>query len=128
MPIANVILVAFNATLLVSGQFLWKAGIQRQLAPFAGFAELFRTMTSPLIMGGILIYVFATVLWLFILTRVQLSLAYPMQSLAYVFAVFAAAIFFDEPLTVGKVVGTLLIIAGISLIAATAHDGLPQPG
>ncbi|WP_256205566.1 EamA family transporter [Calditerricola satsumensis] len=61
-------------------------------------------------------YAVATILWLFVLSRVPLSVAYPAQSVAYILGVMGAFVWFGEPITVWKVLGCLLIMAGVSLI------------
>lgn len=120
----NVVLVLMNAVLLVGGQFLWKAGMQSQQADFSQLMGVARVLLSPYILSGLVIYGFATILWLYIISRVQLSLAYPMQSMAYVFAVVAAHYLFDEALTPGKIIGALVIVLGVSIIALTGNSPL----
>jgi drug/metabolite transporter (DMT)-like permease len=83
---------------------------------FSSVGEVIKLLLSPYIITGLTMYGFATVLWLFILTRVPLSVAYPLQSLAYVFAVFGAYFIFNESLSIMKIAGVLLIIIGVSLI------------
>jgi len=102
--------------ILVTGQFLWKFGMMNKDNSFSSVGEVIKLMLSPYIISGLTMYGFATVLWLFILTRVPLSVAYPLQSLAYVFAVFGAYFIFNESLSVMKIAGVLLIIIGVSLI------------
>jgi drug/metabolite transporter (DMT)-like permease len=114
------LLVAGNAALLVSGQFLWKFGLESHPRAFATLSDAARLFLSPQVLGGLAVYGGATILWLYILSRVPLSIAYPLQSLAYVLAVVAAHFVFGESLTLGKVAGSLLIIAGISLIAISS--------
>jgi drug/metabolite transporter (DMT)-like permease len=118
------LLVAGNAALLVSGQFLWKYGLQSHPRAFTAAEETARLFLSPQVLGGLAVYGGATVLWLYILSRVPISIAYPLQSFAYVFAVVAAHFLFGESLTVGKVAGSLLIVAGISLIAISSSAEL----
>lgn len=72
---------------------------------------------SPWIIGGISLYVIGTGVWLILLTKVDVSYAYPMLSLGYIFVLFFSALFLQEPLTVLKILGTLLIVLGVSLIA-----------
>lgn len=112
----NYLLILLNTMILVSGQFLWKFGMVNKENSFSSVGEIIKLMLSPYIVTGLTMYGFATVLWLFILTRVPLSVAYPLQSLAYVFAVFGAFYIFNEPLSVMKIVGVLLIMIGVSFI------------
>ena len=116
MTLINFLLIFLNTLILVSGQFLWKYGMSTQEVSFSSVIDIIRLLFSPFILSGLFFYGLATILWLFILTRVPLSLAYPIQSIAYVLAVFGAFFIFKEPLTTYKIAGVLLIIAGVSLI------------
>ncbi|MHC0038511.1 EamA family transporter [Pseudoneobacillus sp. C159] len=116
MSLFNFFLILLNTLVLVSGQFLWKFGLMQKPDGFKGLSELWPIFFSPFIFSGIVIYGLATVLWLFILTRVPLSIAYPIQSLAYVFAVFGAYFIFQESLSVLKVTGVLFIMIGVSFV------------
>ncbi|REB08545.1 hypothetical protein DVB69_05250 [Sporosarcina sp. BI001-red] len=112
----HLLLILINTLILVSGQFLWKIGMTRENPNFSSFSAIVKVMFSPYILSGLVIYGFATVLWLFILTKVPLSVAYPLQSLAYIFAVFGAYFLFNEPLGWWKVSGVLLIMVGVAFV------------
>lgn len=114
--LVNYLFILLNTMILVSGQFLWKFGMMGKETSFSSIGGIIKLMLSPYILTGLTMYGFATVLWLFILTRVPLSVAYPLQSVAYVFAVFGAFYIFNEPLSLTKIVGVLLIMVGVSLI------------
>ncbi len=112
MNTKDILLILTNTLMLVVGQFLWKWGVDNKQQEFSSLLGIVKVVFSPPILGGLVLYGFATILWLYILSRVSLSLAYPLQSLAY--------IIFKEPITVYKIAGCLLILAGISLISLTA--------
>lgn len=114
--LVNYLLILINTMILVSGQFLWKFGMTGKEDSFTSIGAIIKLMLSPYIVTGLTMYGFATVLWLFILTRVPLSVAYPIQSLAYVFAVFGAYFIFNEPLSMMKILGVLMIMIGVSFI------------
>lgn len=116
MTLFNAFLILLNTLILVSGQFLWKIGMTNRSVSFDSIGAIFRVMISPYILSGLFLYGIATVLWLFILTKVPLSVAYPIQSIAYILAVFGAYFFFQEEITLWKVIGVFLIMAGVSFI------------
>lgn len=122
MNITNFILILINTLILVSGQFLWKYGVMQRNVSFQSIQEIASLLLSPFILGGLALYGIATVLWLFILTKVPLSIAYPIQSLAYVFAVFGAYFIFNEQLSFAKIAGVLLIVLGVSLIGFSSSS------
>jgi drug/metabolite transporter (DMT)-like permease len=116
MTLFNGLLILLNTLILVSGQFLWKIGMTNRAVSFDSLGAIIRVMLSPYIISGLFLYGMATVLWLFILTKVPLSVAYPIQSIAYIIAVFGAYFFFQEEITIWKVIGVILIMAGVSFI------------
>lgn len=101
-----------NILLLVSGQILFKIGLQR-----SGGLVWSKIAVSPAILSGLALYGIATLLWFAVLSRLPLSVAYPMQSLAYIFAMFAAYYLFGETLTPTKIAGVAVILAGVYLLA-----------
>jgi drug/metabolite transporter (DMT)-like permease len=123
VTLLNFCLILANTCILVSGQFLWKFGLLNQEVGFRSLGAIAKLLLSPPILSGIALYGLATMLWLFILTRVPLSLAYPVQSVAYVLAVIGAYFVFNEPLTVPKIAGCLLIMAGVALIGYSPRLG-----
>lgn len=112
-----IILSVVQSALLAGGQVFLKFGLSK-LAPF-GFNRAFLWSLLPnwqfalsgLLFGG------STVLWMYIVKRYPLSMAYPMISLSYVFGLLAAILFFHESVSVMKWVGVSLIILGCCLIA-----------
>lgn len=116
MAIANLALILANTLILVSGQFLWKLGMQKNPGSFESLSGILRLFLSPYVLTGLFMYGAATVLWFYILSKVPLSLAYPVQSIAYILAVFGAYFIFREPLSAAKIGGCVLILAGVTLI------------
>src|SRR5215510_1915305 len=79
--------------------------------------ELMRAM--PL-WAGLTCYGISVLLWLGALSRVPVSVAYPMLSIGYIVNAFAAWILFGEALTVPKLGGIVLIVAGVLVLARAA--------
>jgi len=75
--------------------------------------------TEPHILGGLTCYVISVVVWIMALSRVEVSLAYPMLSIGYVVNALAAWWLFGEALTVERLVGIGVIIFGVFLLART---------
>jgi len=69
------------------------------------------------IISGLFMYVVSVGVWLLVLSRVQVSFAYPMLSIGYIVNAFAAYYFFGEPLTSLRLMGIFVIIAGVYLVA-----------
>ncbi|WP_062197261.1 EamA family transporter [Massilibacterium senegalense] len=122
MSIGNFFLILLNTIVLVSGQFLFKFGLNGKDISFQSVWSIIRLLFSPYIFSGLFLYALATVLWLFILTRVPLSIAYPIQSIAYILAVFGAYFVFNEPLTFYKILGCIFIMIGVSFIGLAGQQ------
>ena len=69
------------------------------------------------ILLGLALYAVSVVVWILALTRVQVSIAYPMLSLGYVVTAFAAWWLFGEALSAQKFIGIAVIIAGVIIVA-----------
>jgi len=72
---------------------------------------------EPHILGGVACYVVSLVVWIMGLSRVPVSIAYPMLSIGYVVNALAAWYLFGESLTAQKLVGIAFIVAGVFLVA-----------
>jgi multidrug transporter EmrE-like cation transporter len=71
---------------------------------------------EPHIVGGVACYVVSLVVWLVGLSRVDVSVAYPMLSIGYVINAVAAWYLFGESLTAQKLIGIGFIVAGVVLV------------
>ncbi|OQX50660.1 hypothetical protein B5M47_03535 [candidate division CPR3 bacterium 4484_211] len=101
----------------VAGQLLMKQGVSK----IGQFSEgvipfLFKAVTSPWVIIGLTAYGAGTVIWLLILSKVDVSFAYPMLSLGYIFLLIFAAFFLGEHISIIRILGVLLITLGVVLI------------
>jgi len=78
---------------------------------------LAKTLFDPFIISGFAAAFIASLFWMAAMTKFELSTAYPFMSLAFVFVLLFSALLFREPITLGKVLGMLLICAGIIVTA-----------
>lgn len=98
--------VALNAT----AQLLLKAGTNAMaLGP--------RLALEPHILGGLACYAVSVVVWVIGLSRVPVSIAYPMLSLGYVVNAFFAWWLFGEAVTAMRMGGIAMIIVGVYITA-----------
>ena len=70
----------------------------------------------PIVLG-LFLYGVSTILWIMALKKVELSYAYPMVSLGYVFVFIASYFMFNESINGLRMGGAVLIMAGIVLVA-----------
>ena len=72
---------------------------------------------EPHILGGLGCYVISVMVWIMALSRVPVSVAYPMLSIGYIVNAFAAFYLFNEPLAGQKLLGIGFIVVGVWLVA-----------
>jgi multidrug transporter EmrE-like cation transporter len=72
---------------------------------------------NPSILGGMVCYVVSLVVWIMGLSRVEVSVAYPMLSIGYLINAAAAWYFFGESLGAMRLTGIGFIIVGVFLVA-----------
>jgi drug/metabolite transporter (DMT)-like permease len=72
---------------------------------------------EPHIVAGLACYVVSVVVWIIGLSRVPVSIAYPMLSLGYIINAIAAHYLLGEALTLSRWVGIGFIIVGVWLVA-----------
>lgn len=72
---------------------------------------------EPHIVAGLACYVVSVVVWILALSRVEVSVAYPMLSLGYVVNAIAAYYLFGESLNAMRMTGIGIIIVGVVLVA-----------
>jgi len=73
--------------------------------------------TNPWVMGGMFLHVSALVVWLWALSKVDISFAYPFLALGYVLVMAMAWFWLGEELNPMKVLGMGIIIVGILVLA-----------
>lgn len=106
------IFLAINIIFLAIGQALWKLGMSKM----DGF-NIVSIILNPYIIFGVVLYGLATLLWLYILSKEELSLVYPLQSITYVLGTIVAIFVFHENVSLLRWVGIATIIVGATLVA-----------
>lgn len=74
-------------------------------------------LTNPWIIGGFLLYFGSFALWLVVLSKIELSKAYPMVSLGYLVTFVLGLVVFQEQVSVAKVLGLLVVMAGVAILS-----------
>jgi len=76
---------------------------------------LMKLVLNPFVLSGLAAGLVASITWMAAMTKLQLSHAYPFMSLAFVLVIICSSIFFNEPITTPKVIGTALVIFGLAI-------------
>jgi multidrug transporter EmrE-like cation transporter len=114
-------LILTGVLLNAGAQLLLKAGVQPLGALSVGLHNLWPTLVKVLmqwpILAGLACYVISVGVWIVGLSRVEVSIAYPMLSMGYVVNALLAWWLFGEALGPMRWAGMLLILAGVVVIA-----------
>ncbi|MBM4284437.1 MAG: 4-amino-4-deoxy-L-arabinose transferase [Deltaproteobacteria bacterium] len=114
-------LILLDVTLNVAGQLSLKHGMSR-VGHFAISlpnlpAVFLQAAVNPFVLLGLLCYGMGFMVWLIVLAKAEVSYAYPMISLGYVFTALLAWQLFGEAVTLTRMSGILLTCLGVFIIA-----------
>lgn len=114
-------LLMAGVLLNAAAQLLLKAGVNSVgLFEFSRANLLpvgWKLATEPHIVGGLACYVISVVVWIMALSRVEVSVAYPMLSVGYIVNAVAAWYLFGEALGPMRMAGIGVIILGVYIVA-----------
>jgi multidrug transporter EmrE-like cation transporter len=80
----------------------------------------FKIALNPFALGGFVCYLVSVIVWLMVLSRVEVSYAYPLLSAGYIVTAFAGWAFFGEALGMVRWAGIVVICLGVYLITRSA--------
>lgn len=107
--------------LTVYGQIILKWRLNQLEALPDSFLEkltfLLKSIFDPYIFSSFFSAFLASLTWMAALKEFELSKAYPLMSLSFVFVSFISYFLFNESMNVYKILGTVLVLAGIILIS-----------
>lgn len=123
----NFLLIIFSVVLGVGGQIALKYGVGSATAKSSSrivssldtksiTTFLASAAANKFVLLGFALYLISALSWLIILSRVDLSFAYPLISIGYIIIVVLSRLIFNEPVTAYRVAGTLLVCAGVFLL------------
>lgn len=115
-------LIAVSVVLSSLAQLALKAGmisppVAGSLAGGFRWAAVASIAASPLVWLGLGAYFASAAVWLLVLARVEVSFAYPFVSLGFVLTMVLGWLVFNDTLTPARIAGTLLIAAGVVVLA-----------
>jgi len=121
MGIANFLLIITAVLLNALAQLFLRKGMLdfgHSLGSFFDFFVLLpKLLSNQYNLAGFLCYGLSIGLWMVVLSKVQVSVAYPMQSLGYVFVAITAYFIFGEIFTTEKGIGVGFIILGVFFLS-----------
>ena len=121
MSLLSFLIILSSVLLNAAAQLFLKAGTNAINAASIGkeslLSSFFMVVFEAHILGGLVCYVFSVAIWILALSRVEVSVAYPLLSIGYVVNFFAAWYLFGEILSAQKAIGIAIIILGVLIIA-----------
>lgn len=115
---SSFLLLLVSVLLGSTGQFLFRMGMKQygQVNAAGIFKNLFSIVLTPPIFIGFVLFGMSSVLWLSVISKYQLSYAYPMVSMGYVLTLVLSRLFLNEQINIVRILGTVFIIFGVILI------------
>lgn len=114
----GIILIVIAATMMSFGSLGLKGAIEA-IGGFGGnlstiHKDIFALMINPIFIVGIILYGAGTLVWMRVISTEPLSVGYPiLMSMAFVTITFGAAFFFEESITISKLLGMAIIVVGV---------------
>lgn len=107
----SIVLFLLSALVSSFAQILLKKSAMK------AYPNKMREYLNPLVITGYVLMFACTALVVFAYREVPLSLGPMLEASAYLYIMVLSAVFFRERITVGKVVGNLLIVGGICVFS-----------
>jgi len=121
----TVILFTMSIIFGAVGALLMKIGAGRMGTIQLGSAQaivhfLAKMFTNPMVLGGMTLYFLSAAVWLYLLTKLDISVVQPVLALTYVVTPILAIIFLNEGVPPMRWFGIFIIILGVFIVARTA--------
>lgn len=105
----------------VYGQLIlkWRIGKYGQLPELSSdkIVFLLKAVFDPFIFSGLVAAFIASLFWMAAMTKFDVSFAYPLITAGLTFiTVFFAIVILNEPVSINKVIGVLLIMGGVLIM------------
>ncbi len=114
------LLLLFSYLFLVGGQICAKMAGRNLDTP--------DRMVLVFIFGTYAFFMLRGLLWIFLLRRLKLVVAYPLMSIGYILVLGVSFVLFREEPTPAKIIGAMLLITGVVLISAGENRLASQRG
>jgi len=119
IKVSSIIFILISVTLGVFGQISLKHGLNKfgkiEMKDFLT-ERVVHLIKEKFIILGIVLYILATLIWLVVLSQEEISFAYPLVAIGYIIVAIIGKVFFNENLSIFRVVGILLIVIGVYFI------------
>ncbi|MBU2589404.1 MAG: EamA family transporter [Nanoarchaeota archaeon] len=104
----------------VIAQLIMKLGMKRhgkvKLSLKRIHRDILRIYLNVFVFLGVFLYLFAFFIWIFVISKIDLSYAYPLVSVNFVLIALASKIFFKESVSKKRWLSILIILIGVLLV------------
>ncbi|CAN7559276.1 transporter [Rhizobium sp. LjRoot258] len=114
LSISNWVGLIGTPLLIASGQVLFK--MTSATAGELSVRNLLALFLNPVLIAALLLYGLGTIIWIYVLKAVPLTMAYSFMGLTFCFVPLLAQAFLGEALTLRYAIGAVFIIAGMLAI------------
>jgi drug/metabolite transporter (DMT)-like permease len=116
----SLFLIVLTVIINTTGQFMVKTGVNRVGAvSLTDIHAILRALSSTLVIGGFVVYFLSALVWISILSKSDLSWAFPILSLSYVLTALLSPVLLNESFSALRLIGTLVICFGVFLVYKT---------
>jgi drug/metabolite transporter (DMT)-like permease len=77
---------------------------------------LFLFFINPWVLSSVIATFFAGLSWIFVMSRFDIGFAYPFICLNMIVMMWVGVLLFGEPITISRVIGTLIICIGLTVV------------
>jgi multidrug transporter EmrE-like cation transporter len=115
VPIA--ILVAYSQIIVK-----WRSNYLEQSISQSFLDKILKFLSDPFVISAYSAALFASFSWLYIVTKLPLTIAFPVYiGITFVMVLVGGWFFLSEPLTIAKIIAIIFILTGI-VIGMVTHD------
>ena len=119
--VKSILLILLSILIAIGGQVLLKVGMNQissaEIISLNGAKSFFlAVLKSPKVMTGLFLYGLSAIVWLIILSRVDLSFAYPMIGISYIFMLVISKFLLNEHVSPLRWIGAVVISIGVVII------------
>jgi multidrug transporter EmrE-like cation transporter len=115
-----VVAIVIAIVIGVVGQIFIKKALNSMTGlDFSGNAlsTYMRIFSSPYVIIGVVTYVLSILFWVYGLTKVDLSYAYPFLAISYILVIIGSWYFLGETITALRIIGVSIICFGVIIVA-----------
>jgi len=117
LPLWQILLLSAYAAGMSGGQVLFKLAALRSAGATSGIGErLFELVFNPSFIAAVVLYAAYAILWVWILTFIPLSRAYPFIALAFALTPLLGGLLFGDPISLRLMAGIFFVLCGLFLV------------